>query len=178
MDRIQNGQLDASGLLYQRYKKVLLAYFFNCTHRKTTSEDLVQITFEKMLKYRKNFQGKGTFKAWLFSIARNAVKDEWRKKSKHPTQAIDERSFALVDLAASGEDQLIRNDREALLYQALKSLAPEKRELLALVKLQGKKYKEVAAIYQITESALKIKIFRIMNELRDYMKNIQANKHY
>lgn len=178
MERIQGGHLDASGLLYQRYKKALFAYFFNCTRQREGSEDLVQITFEKMLKYRGNFKGQGTFKSWLFSIARNAMKDEWRKKQKHQSNSIDQKAYALADLAHSGEDQMMRNDREALLHQAMQRLAPDKRELLALVKLNGKKYKEVAAIYQITEANVKIKIFRIMKELRDYLQSIQANEHY
>jgi len=178
MERIQNGQLDASGLLYQRYKKALFAYFFNCTHQKGNSEDLVQITFEKMLKYRGNYQGKGSFKSWIFSIARNAMKDEWRKKSRHSTKDLGQSAYSLADLPASGEDQLMLDDRQALLHRAMKQLAPEKRELLAQVKLYEKKYKEVASHYQITESNLKVKIFRIMNELRDYMEGIQAKEHY
>ncbi len=178
MERIQNGHLEASGLLYQRYKKVLFAYFFNCTRQKEGSEDLVQITFEKMLKYARNYKGQGTVKSWLFSIARNAMKDQWRKQEKHQSKSIDQKAYALADLSTSGEEQLILSDREALLHQAMQKLAPDKRELLALVKLKEKKYKEVAAIYQLTEANVKVKTFRIMKELRDYMESIQASEHY
>jgi len=75
MLKIQADQLDACGLIYQRYKNELFGYFYNCSRKVAISEDMVQATFEKFIKYRKNYQGKGTVKSWLFSIARNIYID-------------------------------------------------------------------------------------------------------
>lgn len=178
MGRIQAGQLDASGLLYQRYKRVLFAFFYNCTGDRPGSEDLVQLTFEKMIKYRKNYRGTGTLKSWLFSIARNAVKDDWKKKEKHQSQDLEHSAYRLADDTATGEERMIKNEKTALLHQAMALLPQEKRELLALVKLNGKKYREVAEIYGLKESALKVKVFRIMNELRASVGKIRAQRNY
>lgn len=52
MSAIQNGDIRACGELYNRYKKILYAYFYNNTKSITKSQDLVQITFEKLLKYQ------------------------------------------------------------------------------------------------------------------------------
>lgn len=178
MGRIQAGQLDASGLLYQRYKRVLLAYFYNCTRDQVGSEDLVQLTFEKMIKYRKNYRGTGTVKSWLFTIARNTMKDDWRKRERHSSQNLEQNAYRLADDSATGEEQMIRDEKTALLHLAMARLPQEKRELLALVKLKGKKYREVAELYNLKESALKVKVFRIMNELRATVNQIKAQHNY
>jgi len=178
MNRLQDGQLDASGLLYERYKKVLWTYFFNATRDRNKSEDLVQITFEKVLKYRHNYRQTGSVKAWLFSIARNALTDDWQKTSKQPQQSLDTSVRPTADHTLNAEEQMMLGDRKALLQRAMAKLAPEKRELLAQIKLQEKKYKEVAAIYNSNEAALKVRVFRIMQELRGYMDRMQASSQY
>lgn len=178
MHRLQKGQLEASGLLYERYKKVLWTYFFNSTRDRDKSEDLVQITFEKMLRYRHNYRAEGSVKAWLFSIARNALMDEWQKRSREPQQSQEMSVPPKADQSPNAEEQMMQGDRMALLQAAMAQLSPEKRELLAQIKLQEKKYKEVAAIYQIKEAALKVRVFRIMQELRGYMDRIQASSQY
>lgn len=178
MNRLQDGQLDASGLLYERYKKVLWTYFFNSTGDRNKSEDLVQTTFEKVLKYYHNYREAGSVKAWLFAIARNALTDEWKKSSKQPQQSLDTSVRPMADHSLNAEEKMMLGDRMALLQLAMAKLAPEKRELLAQIKLQEKKYKEVAALYNSNEAALKVRVFRIMQELRGYMDRIQASSQY
>ncbi|MEL7529699.1 MAG: RNA polymerase sigma factor [Bacteroidota bacterium] len=178
MNRLQAGQLDASGILYERYKKVLWTYFFNSTRDRNKSEDLVQITFEKVLRYCHNYRGVGSVKAWLFSIARNALTDHWQKGHRQAWQRMEGSVPPKADHSLNAEEQMIAGDRKALLQAAMARLEPEKRELLAQIKLQEKKYKEVAALYQTNETALKVRVFRIMKELRGYMDRIQASSQY
>lgn len=178
IQRIQNGQLDSAGLLYQRYKKVLWAYFYNSTGKRETSEDLVQLTFEKMIRYRSKYSGKGSVKSWLFSIARNALKDEWKAQGKHTGIPIAEAEYLMPAQVPPVDSQVIYLEKEALFKQAMGHLSREKRELLAQAKLQDKKYKELAGIYGMSESALKVKVFRIMQELKAYVDKVQENAGY
>lgn len=176
--RIQQGQLASAAPLYERYKKVLWAYFYNCTGERETSEDLLQLTFEKMIRYRNNYSGKGSVKSWLFAIARNSLKDEWRKQEKHAATPIEHAQHLLKQQVPAVDAKVIDAEKEALYKQAIGQLSQDKRELLAQTKLQGKKYKELAEIYQMSESALKVKVFRIMKELKEYVGNVQGNAAY
>lgn len=157
---------------------MLWAYFFNCTKERETSEDLVQVTFEKMIRYSANYRGKGTVKSWLFTIARNAMKDEWKVQEKHGGTPIEEARHVLQYHVPAVDVHLIRSEKEALMEQAIKQLAPDKQELLASVKLHAKKYKDLAEQYQMKESALKVKVFRIMQELKAYVEKAQRSSDY
>ena len=174
MAKVQGGQYDASGLLYQRYRGALTAYFLNCTYDKFRSEDLVQITFEKMIRYRKNFSARGSFRSWLFTIARNVMIDHWRKEDRQSTTSLD-RSLGIADQSRSGEEMMIQQDRKTLLTYALNRLPKEKREMLAMVKLQDMKYREVAEFYDMKESTLKVNIFRTMKELKKHLQDLKVH---
>lgn len=166
--QVQNGQVDACGLLYKRYRKILFTYFYNNIGSKEKSEDLVQITFEKIIKYNKNFSGRSTFKQWLFSVAKNAFIDDYHKRKKQKTNVLENH---LYDFGHSDhqEKSMIKDDKMAMLHSAMNRLDPEKRELISMVKLNEKKYKEVAKLYGWTEANVKVKIFRIMKELKEIM---------
>lgn len=51
MVKVQSGESDKLGLLYQRYRKILFAYFYRLTSKAVTSEDLVQNVFHRILIY-------------------------------------------------------------------------------------------------------------------------------
>lgn len=177
--QVQKGDLETAAILYERYKKPLWSFFFNCTQERSLSEDLVQLTFEKMIRYRLNYSGKGSFKSWLFSIARNVLKDAWSQQGRLTHQRSLKGSDEYIqDGSPSVEDHLISQDRQGILQAAIDQLPPDKKELLILIKIEGKKYKEVAQIYQMSESALKVRLFRVMKELKAKMERIQARHHY
>ena len=178
MKAMQSGRLEDCRLLYERYKRPLLAYFYNNLGRKARSEDLVQMVFERVIRYRKNYHGTGSFRSWLFSIARNALKDEWKRQQRSPLTAIRPEENGRLDDGPNAEQKLIQEQRMDLLQKAINRLPAEKRELLSMIKLQGKKYKEVAALYGMNESTLKVQLFRIVKELKAYMESINASTHY
>lgn len=175
ISQVQNGKVDACGLLYKRYKKDLFSYFHNNIRDREKSEDLVHVTFEKIIKYNKNFRAKSTFKQWLFSIAKNALIDEYHKKKKHQTADL---SHHQKDYSHSDhrEKTMIKDEKTELLYKAISLLSPEKRALISMVKLNEMKYKEVAKMYDLTEANVKVKVFRIMQELKSY--TIKVKKEY
>lgn len=165
MLKIQEGQLKYAGLLFNRYKKILNGYFYNQTRNRTFSEDLVQATFYRLIKYKHNFQPRHSFKSWIFTIAKNAMIDELRKNKRNEHQEL-ETHMDPIDQSKHADVLLLKEDRMKLLNKALESLDPQKREILYLVKIHEKKYKEVAEILSIKESAVKSKVFRAIKELQ------------
>ena len=170
---VKEGDLDKLGLLFERYKKVLFGFFYNMNRDSDLCEDLVQNVFIRILKYRKGFKGDGPFKVWMFHIARNVNFDHFRK-NKIKTEEIVDWEDKLGDDLPTREGQMEKNEDLKLLRMAMMQLDEEKREVLTLSKLEGLKYKEIGEILKCSEGAVKVKVFRAFQALKEAYQGLQA----
>ena len=139
MIRVKNGDLDMLGLLFERYHKMLFTFFYRIHHSSETSEDLVQNVFMRILKYRKGFSGDGSFKVWMFHIARNVSHDHF-KKAKRTGHWEDLSNWD--DRLSDHKEKKEREEKDfqlVLLNKALQTLEVEKRELITDSGGPGKK---------------------------------------
>lgn len=166
MMRVKNGDLDKLGLLFERYHRPLFSFFYRMCRDKSLSEDLVQSVFERMLKYRNTYSGSGAFTTWMFSIARNAHIDHYRKQKRRAVsdELFDEEQVAVAPPEYSEQDPLAM--RREILNEALSRLDDDKKEAVILSRYEGLKYAEVADVQGCSEGAVKVKIFRAMKELK------------
>lgn len=167
MMKVKDGDLDKLGLLYERYNRSLFSFFYRKTRQPQLSEDLVQSVFERMLKYRTTYSGTGAFTTWMFSIARNAHIDHYRKeKRRKEDEILDEERIEGENPSGYAEmDE--RNQKRVLLEQALAQLDDDKKDVVILSRFEGLRYQEIAEIQGVSESAVKVRMFRAMKELKD-----------
>lgn len=167
MLQVKNGQISQLGLLYERHHQQLLGFFYHMTGDRAVSEDLVQSVFYRMLKYRNSYQGEGKFKYWMYRMARNVNADRFRK----PNPLLKKKGYDEIaepsSQEANAQYSLEKQEQLKLLQQALRRLSPEKREALVLSRYQGLKYKEIAKISQTSENAIKTRIHRALQELKE-----------
>lgn len=175
MLKVKEGDLDKLGLLFERYNRRLYHFFYRMTRRRDVSEDLVQGVFERILKYRHSYANNGSFATWIFQIARNLQTDHY--KSSQNKKELD--NFIDWDQleGESFESEKEQQEKEELkhLQQALDQLDDIKKQTLVLSRFEGFKYKEIAEIMNCSESAVKVRIFRALNELEVLMKEIKRN---
>ncbi len=177
MLKVKSGEVDKLGLLYERYKKMLLGFFFKMNHDLAASEDLVQNVFVRILKYKHTFTGSGKFSTWMYHLARNMYYDQYRKNKKElKNVAVDSVSYKLVD-DTSIEIQLDDNEQQLQLKRALQELHPEKRELLILSRYQDMKYQEIAEVTGMSEGAVRVKIHRTLKELKEIFFKLENTHH-
>lgn len=171
MMQVKSGDLNKLGLLYERYKRPLYGFFYNTNLDGTISEDLVQGVFERVLKYKHGFKGNGSFKTWLFHIARNVNIDHHKKNNRRPETVMENVPVMglTIEASESREEESIR-----LLERAMTLLDYEKREILTLSKLKGMKYKEIGAIMDCSEGAVKVKVFRALRELKTMYTKLES----
>lgn len=167
MMKVKQGDLDKLGLLFERYNRPLFSFFYRMNKEAEISEDLVQSVFERMLKYRSTYSGNGAFTTWMFSIARNAQIDHYRKQKRNGESLHFNEEQLETAPPEYGEITDDRNSKRTLLEAALDKLDDDKRELIILSRYEGLKYHEIAEIQQSTEGAIKVKMFRAMKELKD-----------
>lgn len=175
MEKVRDGDLDKLGLLFERYNRRLFGFFYRMTARRDVSEDLVQGVFERILKYRKSYSANGDFSTWIFQIARNLHADHYRKMEKLD----EEHALDWDSLPADSEVPQLESDQgreQQMLKQALARLDPVKKQTLILSRFEGFKYKEIAEIMDCTESAVKVRVFRGLNELKEIMSDLRKEE--
>jgi RNA polymerase sigma factor (sigma-70 family) len=165
MSLVIAGEIDKLGILYEKYKKPLYSYFFKLTTGdRQASEDLVHTVFYRVIKYKASFRGHGSFLSWIFKIAHNAGLDHNRKiqylnNYKNEILATQKDFFESNDLE--------KQERKVILKNAMRKLNQEERELLILGKIDHLKYKEIADMLNLSESNVKIRMFRALKKLKE-----------
>lgn len=166
MMKVKGGDLDKLGLLFERYNRPLFSFFYRKTMEPQLSEDLVQSVFERMLKYRTTYSGTGAFTTWMFSIARNAHIDHYRKEKRRKEDEILDEERIASDAPTGYMEMDERHQKKMLLEKALEQLDEDKKEVVILSRFEGLRYHEIAEIQGVTESAVKVRMFRAMKELK------------
>ena len=165
MEKVRDGDLDRLSLLFERYKRPLYGFFYGMNKDQELSEDLVQNTFLRILKYRHLFRGEGDFKTWMFHIARNVSHDHFRKNKIRIKENVENWEERLGH-EENKFTEMRQFEEKEMLSMAMDKLSEEKREVLLLSKYQEKKYKEIGEILGCSEGAVKVKVFRALEELR------------
>jgi len=166
MNLVRDDDLKHLGVLFDRYHVKLYNYFSKISHDKTLSEDLVQIVFERIIKSRKSYKGTGTFKGWIFRIARNALMDHYKsiKVKINKNVSVDLLDMTELDEATEKEITLANSKK---LKIAMDQLKEEHKEILVLTRFQNLNYKEAAVVIGLSENAVKARVFRAMKSLRE-----------
>lgn len=178
MLKVKAGDLDKLGLLFERYNRRLFSYFYRLTGSRDLSEDLVQNVFERIIKYRNTYENNGAFSTWIYRIARNLHVDQYRKNS-HEEMREDLINLDAIKGESTEMENLFNEDNELMLLDlALERLDAEKKETLILSRYQGFKYKEIAAIMHCSESAVKVRIFRALDELKEIISELKKEENH
>lgn len=177
MSLVTAGEVNAMGILYEKYKRALYAYFLKVTLGDShASEDLVHTVFYRAIRYKSSFTGQGSFVKWLFSIAHNVCID-YRKKA---TGSIEYRADILQGIPLQYDDQDEKDDKSEkleILQKAIAALSDTERELVVLCKIESLRYTDVAQILGISESNVKIRMFRAMRRLREIFLKLEKCKY-
>ena len=172
MIKVRDGDLERLGLLFERYKSPLFGFFYGMNRDQELSEDLVQNTFFRILKYRQLFRGDGDFRTWLFHIARNVRHDQFRKEKIKRKESVENWEHQLGHTDHS-QEKMVHSEIQMMVSLAMDKLPPEKKEVLLLSKYQEKKYKEIGEILGCSEGAVKVKVFRALQELKTVYEQLE-----
>jgi RNA polymerase sigma-70 factor (ECF subfamily) len=149
--------------LYRDARDDLFAYVATLLRDRAAAEDVTAQAFERAFRKHRTFdERKGSERAWLFGIARNAALDELRRRSHHATLAAEPAADTM-----SPEDYAETALQRAAVEAALSGLSPRDREVIALRFHAGLETAEVADVLGISRSNAATLLHRAMTKLRE-----------
>jgi RNA polymerase sigma factor (sigma-70 family) len=144
--------------LFAQHGTVVHRYFTRLTGNITAAEDLTQEVFLRVVRAAGSYEHRERERAWIFCIARNVLLDLRRQEAR--ASAVDSRLEPITP-AAQGT--------RAGLREALARLAPEDREAFLLREIAGLSYSEIAAATDSTIPAVRSRIYRARQALREML---------
>lgn len=156
------------GGLVDRHYAALLRYLRRQTGDAELAADLAQETFLAAFRHREQLANEGAFAAWLFGIARNQLRMEWRRRKLRRLVSLDwltARGIATMSTLQRPDASVSCEERDDI-QRALDGLSSTLREALLLHGLCGFTGGEVARILGITPAAARKRIARAEQAFR------------
>jgi RNA polymerase sigma-70 factor, ECF subfamily len=171
----KTGDLAAFEQLVKRYDRRLLRIAQNITHNLEDAQDAVQETFLKVFRKLAQFRENSQFSTWLFRITVNESLMKVRKQ-RHPREVSIDEDFQgetgavpleLATRTPDPEEHYKEAELRDLLRSALQKLPPALRVVFVLRDVEGFSSEETAEVLELTQTAVKARLWRARLQLRE-----------
>lgn len=159
--------------LIARHQKAVYAFAYRMMGNSADAEDITQRTFIRVWKGAHTYEPGAQFTTWLFTIAKNLVFNESRRRKRKPFFSLDEHveqssSPAQEDYhGSSPQAALLQQELREQVDKALDALPEKARMAVQLRRFQEMSYEEIAHILDTSVSATKSLIFRARQQLKE-----------
>jgi len=156
--------LNAFAELYDRYLCRIYRFVRSQTRDDPTAEDLTAQTFFKALAGARSFRGQGSYRSWIFRIARNTIATWRARHSKGPIVLAQVPEAA--DPGPSPSAAAVADEEQRIVRLLVNTLPPAQREVLWLRYLDELTTDEVARVTGRTQGAVRTLLHRAIASLR------------
>jgi RNA polymerase sigma-70 factor (ECF subfamily) len=177
LEAFRAGNPDAFDLLVRRHEERVVRLAWRILNDPEAALDVAQESFVRAWRGASRFQGDSLFTTWLTRIVINQCRNELRRRRtvKHarplsldePTGENGERR---IDALASDDEPAHRHaeghEVQRVLADALASIDPDAREVLALREVEGLSYEDMAAVLGIPVGTVRSRLHRARADLR------------
>lgn len=157
--KIRQGDQHALEKLLDRYLPQLMGFFRYLKVPDIIIEDMVQETFEKVLKKLDLYDDSKSFSSWIMTIGRNLYFDEHRREARKREKSQELKAAPQI---TPEEEVIVRHSASDL----LKALTTQEKFLVEMRIFQGVPFAEIAEITGEVETTLRSRFFRLMRRLR------------
>ena len=144
--------------LFDRHAAELLRYCFRRTADAAAAEDLVSAVFLEAWRHRDRLESDDHARAWLFGIATNLVRRQWRARRRHA--AALRRIGAVRDAAPPADEVLAGRDEMRAVRAAVAALPRREQDVLALCVWSGLSYEEAAGALGVPVGTVRSRLAR------------------
>ena len=172
-----NNTVEAFEILMQRYKNPLMNYAYRFLGDYEICTDIVEETFIRLFRYKNHYSSIAKFSTWIYTIAGNLARTEYRKRRKRKILSIErlgeeDDQFDIPDERYRPDIVTDRDINEKIIQNALLKVSDTYREAVILRDIQGLSYEEIAEITKTNEGTIKSRINRGRAQLQKLLKGI------
>ncbi|MBN2105220.1 sigma-70 family RNA polymerase sigma factor [bacterium] len=187
IERYLNGDINAFNTLIWRWEKPIYNFVLRTIGNRELAKDLCQSVFIRMYKQLKTLKDPEKFSSWVYRIALNLCKDEFKKKRIRRLVSFD----ALTDedtnqnrvkwqfqdrSARSPEDLMQHQQVESIIKNALKKIPDEQRVVIVMKQYQGLKFTEIADILNEPINTVKSRLYYGLRAMKKVLEESNLSK--
>ncbi len=166
---VLSGDVEQYAVLVRRYQDRYARYATRMLGSVDAAEDAVQDALVRAYDQLARCRDPNNFAGWFFLILRNRCFAERRRDQRFAV--LDE--VPEVPAEENTEASLERSERRRGIERALQTLTPEQREVFVLKHMEELSYEEIAGRVGTTVAALKMRMHRAYDRLRELLKEMQ-----
>ncbi len=179
--QFQAGTVEAFNILVDRYSERLMHYLYGFLSDRKLCEDLLQETFLRLYRNRHSYRRIATFSTWLYTIAGNLARSEYRKRQSkrrrmYSIQSVnldnEEYELAIPNESLSPDRHTESTLQDKYIQKALDAIPSYFREVVVLRNIQQLSYDEIAKITGLPMGTVKSRINRGRTKLQVLLKDI------
>ena len=147
-------------------KDKLFRVAMRITQQREEAEDIVQETLIRAWNSRQELSDKASIEAFCVTIAKHLALDAREKKDAQTVTLMPEHDKAT---ASSPHDQLVGRERLELVHKVIGQLPKQQRDVFLLRDVEGKSYREIGQMLQLSEEQMKVYLFRARQKIRQQL---------
>ncbi len=159
IERLKKGDIMAKEHLIRDYQNLIFNAIFQVSRDKVIAEDALQDTFLRAFKYIRGFKGEANITTWLYRIAMNTLKDEFKKRRNVDISS----DSAVKDVPV----EYSFDEKKKIIWEGMKRLSEEEREVITLVDIRGFSYEETAKMLDVPVGTVRSRLSRSREHLRE-----------
>lgn len=163
---LRNGSYKAFEQLYEMYSSRIFYFSVKYTHSQQDAEGVVQDVFIKLWENREIIDPDKSFSSYLFTISKNIIFNQSRKKLNEIAYRDYLRAF-LEETSDDDEHEIYIKDLRNKLEKSIQQLPEKRRQIYLLSREDGLSYKEIAEKLQISTKTVEAQISLALKALRN-----------
>lgn len=166
IEAAKKGDKNAYGEIYKVFLSRIYRFIYYLVYDESLAEDITQETFVRAWKAMPRFSSeKGTLQSYLFTIARNLVIDNQRKKKEMPLEG----EAQAVESGEDLENSVVRKEEQTVVRKALNILEGQEKQIVILRYFEELSFSEIAGIVKKNEGTLRVAVHRALGKLKDFV---------
>ena len=177
VEAFRKGDEKAFEEIVRRYQRQVANIIYLTLGNREEVDDLSQEVFVRVFRSLNRFEFDSSLYSWIYRIAVNLCIDEIRKKRIRkliPLDFLTEKKLEGEKRSketSTGADELLLKEKKEVIRGALDRLSPVHRTVILLREYQDLTYGEIASTLRISPQAVKSRLFRAREELREMLKD-------
>ena len=174
------GEHDAFQELVERHQHAVIGTVAKMLGGSSEAEDIAQQVFVRLWKSAPRYTPTAKFTTYLFTIARNLVFNEMRKRQRRKTHSLEEQEDDWHQQISEPEEsqpdsQLLQGELKAAVDEAIAALPEKQRLAVVLRRYEQMPYEEIAEVLELSVSAVKSQLFRARTTLRESLERFMED---